>query len=291
MRDGDKMGDATSQGTDGGSSDGSSDVIEGASPEGEARSRWSTWTFTAHELPEHAAHPIHTDESMRAAVFPGVHVAGVTTYAYLVQLPLTAWGVSWLDRGAAEIRLRAPVYDGERLVCEHEPPQRSCPEANADPGDVASFRVGVSGRVRVGLELDRTGSTLDVPVTPRSGTCLEPFDVRLEGDHGGVYAPHTDGSLAVAAPGGRVHPAVWVMLANRFVPAQLAESWWVHTRTRVRHLGPVRVGAEASVHATVIDRFERPSGERAVLDVRVEVHGAVVAAVEHEAIVRMTSSS
>jgi hypothetical protein len=41
------------------------------------------------------------------------------------------------------------------------------------------------------------------------------------------------------------------------------------------------------VHATVIDRFQRRSGERAIVDVAIEVDGNLVATLEHEAIITL----
>ena len=41
----------------------------------------------AQNLPEHARNPIHTDEGARAAGFDRALVAGVTTYAYLANVP------------------------------------------------------------------------------------------------------------------------------------------------------------------------------------------------------------
>jgi acyl dehydratase len=67
----------------------------------------------------------------------------------------------------------------------------------------------------------------------------------------------------------------------------LVDGAWIHTRSRIRHHGIAHVGATATVQATVVDRFDTRSGTRAVLDVAISVDGALVATIEHEAIVAL----
>jgi hypothetical protein len=79
---------------------------------------------------------------------------------------------------------------------------------------------------------------------------------------------------------------VWPALANHVVHTQVARGSWIHLRSIVRHHELVAAGSPSVVHAVVVRRYER-GGERAVLDVHVEVDGAVVASMEHEAIVSL----
>jgi acyl dehydratase len=71
------------------------------------------------------------------------------------------------------------------------------------------------------------------------------------------------------------------------VTRNLVDGAWIHTRSRIRHHGIAHVGAMATVQATVVDRFDTRSGRRAVLDVAISVDGALVATIEHEAIVAL----
>ena len=88
---------------------------------------------------------------------------------------------------------------------------------------------------------------------------------------------------------GLVHPAVWPALANHVVHEQVARGSWVHVRSAIAHHAAVPEGSRAVVRAAVVERFER-RGERAVLDVQIEVDDAVVVSIEHEAIVAMPGS-
>ena len=68
---------------------------------------------------------------------------------------------------------------------------------------------------------------------------------------------------------------------------QLIDGAWVHTRSRIRHLGPAAPGETVVVESWELDRFSTTAGERAVVDMRMTVDDRVVCAVEHEAIVRL----
>jgi hypothetical protein len=79
---------------------------------------------------------------------------------------------------------------------------------------------------------------------------------------------------------------VWPALANHVVHTEVARGSWIHTRSIIRHHGTAESGAVADVSAVVVRRFES-HGERAVLDVHIEVDGRLVASLEHEAIVAL----
>lgn len=70
---------------------------------------------------------------------------------------------------------------------------------------------------------------------------------------------------------------------------QVARGSWVHLRSAIVHHDAVPVGSAAVVRAAVVRRYER-RGERAVLDMRVEVEGVSVVSIEHEAIVALPSA-
>jgi len=121
----------------------------------------------------------------------------------------------------------------------------------------------------------------------RSGDPLRTRHIRLEGEWSDEYGSRAGDSLPLYGELGIVHPAVWPALANHLVHTELARGAWVHTRSIIRHHGVGRVGATATVHGVVVDRFQR-SGERAVLDVVIEIDGEIVATLEHEAIVALS---
>ena len=243
--------------------------------------RWETFRIAAQNLPEHARNTIHTDAGAQAAGFPRALVAGVTTYAYLTHPPAAAWGLDWLRSGGGEVRFRSPVFDGDVVDCV---PVLEADSTGDDVGAVTvQARVGGVERARAELRAVLVGG----PCAPlRSGEALETCTVVLDGEWGSDYGARAGDDLALYSRESLVHPAVWLALANQIVHHQVARGAWIHLRSIVRHHALVVAGSTAAVHAVVVRRYDR-GGERAVLDVHVEVDGAVVASVEHEAIVAL----
>ena len=233
------------------------------------------WSVVAQNLPEHARNPIHTDAGAQAAGFPRALVAGVTTYAYLTHPVVTAWGLDWLSVGGGEVRFRRPVFAGDLVRC--------VPEAGSEESVRVEARTDEVEQPRAVFVATRLGG----PALMREGDVLPSRRVALTGEWGADYGMRAGDDLDVFARLGVVHPAVWPALANTVVHADVARGSWIHTRSIVRHHAVARAGSIADVHAVVVRRFES-HGERAVLDVRIEVDGVLVASLEHEAIVSLT---
>ena len=232
------------------------------------------WQVVAQNLPEHARNPIHTDAGAQVAGFPRALVAGVTTYAYLTHPLLVGWGVDWLARGAAEVRFRRPVFDGDTLRC-----------VPAVDGDAVVVRAETDEpeQPRASVRAVPVGPS---PAARRDGEPLDEHRVELRGEWGSDYGSRAGDDLSLCADLGVVHPAVWPALANNVVHLQVARGSWIHTRSIIRHHALAPAGALAIVRSTVVRRFAS-HGERAVLDVEIEVAGTIVATLEHEAIVAL----
>ncbi|HEY4332113.1 MAG TPA: hypothetical protein VGM78_06075 [Ilumatobacteraceae bacterium] len=231
------------------------------------------WTTRAVNLPEHARNAIHTDAGAHAAGFPRALVAGVTTYAYLTHPIVAAWGIDWVRSGGGEVRFRHPVFEDDLLRCE---------PAIADDAVTVRGLVG-DGEARASLRAVRVGGP---PPEAPAGERAITRTVQLSGEWSD-YGVRAGDDLALYHDEGIVHPAVWPALANQVVHAEVASGAWIHTRSVVRHHGVAASSSVAMVTATVVDRFASRSGQRAVLDVRIEVDGVLVASLEHEAIVRL----
>lgn len=252
------------------------------------------WSIQARNLPEHANNAIHTDEGARAAGFEKALVAGVTSYAYCLHPVIQHFGLDWLSTGEAEVRFRAPVFDGDQVSFPLKPIDDTNQASNQadNQADKAS-----NGGVEVEAWVVRSPRPL-VTVsawpkhraqphpagTPRSGEQLETVHLLLEGEYGSQYAFRSGNVDDRCAQAGLVHPGVWPSLGNYVFHRQLARGSWIHTRSIVRHFAAVADGAEAEISSTVIERFRR-GGERAIADVVIRVEGRVVAAIEHEAII------
>lgn len=229
------------------------------------------WSIPAVNLAEHADNPVHTVEGGRAAGYAGAVVAGTTVYAYLTRPAAEAWGTDWVGGGRADVRFRAPVLADEPV---------DLVPTETDGGWVIEARnpSGLCATLAVGL-------AAEAPPDP-DGERLEPL-VEVLGDRWAGYAERAGEDLTLYGELGIVHPVVWPSLANRVFATQLVDGAWVHTRSAIRHLGTAPLGATAVVESWLVDRFTTRAGERAVVDVRISVDNEPVAAIEHEAIVRL----
>lgn len=225
------------------------------------------WSVCAINLPEHGDNPIHTDEGARAAGFDRALVAGTTVYAYLTHPPAVAWGRSWIDRGGAEVRFRAPVFDDDFVEC-------------AIFGTRVEAQVGGATRATFDVWLDAA--------TPAALVGDHLPDTRLVLDDDlARYGSRAGDTLELYADEGICHPVVWPRIGNQVTKQNFVDGPWVHVRSRVAHLGPAPFGAEALVESRLAERFDSRAGERVVLDVRVSIAGVPVAAIEHESIIRL----
>lgn len=76
------------------------------------------WTATALNTAPDSANEIHGDEIAQKYGFKGGLVPGVTISAYLIQPAVETWGMDWLERGHAHVRVGSPLYDGEEFTVD-----------------------------------------------------------------------------------------------------------------------------------------------------------------------------
>lgn len=238
----------------------------------------SFWSISAVNLVEHADNPVHTREGGRAAGYPGAVVAGTTVYAYLARWPLSQWGVDWVTSGGAEVRFLDAVIAADPLDVVV-----ATGDTTAGAGET-TVEACVHGTVQARAAVWTSATASQQQPEPPAAERLAPLVVEL-GERWSGYAGRAGGDLPLFRREGLVHPVAWLLLANRMFATQLVRGPWVHTRSRVTHLGGARPDAAAVVEAFLVDRFTTRAGERAVLDVRISVDDQPVAAVEHEAIV------
>jgi hypothetical protein len=121
----------------------------------------------------------------------------------------------------------------------------------------------------------------------RDGESLPILEIPLIGEWGSDYGQRAGDDLDFCLTNNYVHPAVWPALANNAVHQFVARGSWIHTRSIIRHHGRAHGGSIATVRSNVVNRFQS-HGERAILDVHIEIDGCIVATLEHEAIVALS---
>ncbi len=71
------------------------------------------WQGEALNTAPDSENQIHGDDMAQRFGFQGGLVPGVTISAYLIQPAVAAWGMEFLDRGAAHVQVTSPLYDEE----------------------------------------------------------------------------------------------------------------------------------------------------------------------------------
>ncbi len=230
-----------------------------------------TWSTTAVNLADHADNVIHTDEGARAAGFERALVAGTTVYAYMTHPLVVAWGTEWLTSGGGELRLRRPVFDGDRVDVTIGTDQQD--------GDVV-VAAEVGGEPRATLEAWRS---VDAP-EPRRGEALSTLEVVLDQTHLD-YGARAGDDLGLYAEQRIAHPVTFANLANTVFKENLVTGPWVHVRSRIHHQGTAPIGATIRAESWLIERFDSRAGERAIVDMRMYADDRPVVTIEHEAII------
>ena len=73
------------------------------------------WSAQAFNQEPNSPNEIHGDELARQYGFEGGLVPGVTVSAYLLQPAVEAWGMDFLNRGRAHVKVISPLYDGDQF--------------------------------------------------------------------------------------------------------------------------------------------------------------------------------
>lgn len=98
------------------------------------------WSNIAFNQSPDSANEIHGDEVAKQYGFRGGLVPGVTISAYLLHPAVQAWGLEFLNRGAAHVRVGSPLYHDEPFEVEilEQTTERYRAEIRGPDGTVSS---------------------------------------------------------------------------------------------------------------------------------------------------------
>jgi acyl dehydratase len=238
---------------------------------------------------------IHDDSVARRFGFRGGLVPGVEVYAYMTHLPVTRWGVDWLERGTAECRFFKPVYDGRFVdvsatgtsalsISVESAGERCADGAAAMPADV-SAAPDVSHATPIPHADHRPDADEETLAVGRrlSSQPMHLTPQRLE-----QYLADIRETEPLYAREKLVHPAFMLRLSNSALKDNVKLGPWIHTGSLIRHCGLAHAGDLLTAHATVAANYERKGHRFVDLDVVIVVDDSrAVAQVRHTAIYRL----
>ena len=240
------------------------------------------WTGIALNTAPDSQNEIHGDNIAQQYGFEGGLVPGVTISAYLIQPAVDAWGMDWLERGHAHVRVGSPLYDGERFTVDIKTQTDISYEAELERPD---------GTVSATAEISMPASTPQAPV--RRG------DDIAEKDHVGAAASPErfralmeDGCLAYRYRWGSKHrmnayiddqsamPALLRLEEDGFANMSFLlgiSNWvfagnahmnpWVHLETTSQNFRAVPKDTVIVAEMSVADYFEKKGHQFADVDV------------------------
>jgi acyl dehydratase len=239
---------------------------------------------------------IHDDDVARRYGFGGGLVPGVTVYGYLTWLPVTRWGVDWLERGTMATRLERPVYDGDDVDVRGEvvAGEELAVSASNQHGVVcATGRAALPATAATPLSpagfLDQSAPDPDdrPPAGPDSlaaGTRLGTVSRRWDAAARARYLDVLGDDLAVYDRLGLAHPGGLIRAANEVLSSNVRLGPWIHVASEASAHGLVHDGDTVTTYGRVAERFDRKGHQFVVLDVLSAVGDRPVLGVRHTAI-------
>jgi hypothetical protein len=246
---------------------------------------------TAHD----SENKIHDDAVARRFGFGGGLVPGVDVYGYITHLPVTRWGRAWLERGTAECRFYKPVYDGDIATVTASEDGGALDVAVESRGEpCAAGRAGLSEVT----DLPRLAEFAKVPqraerppadeasLAAETWLGLEPYPVTQE--MAARYLADSHEAAPVYAEEGLIHPRDILRAANFVLSRNVVFGPWIHTGSRVQHLGAAPVGSTLSARARITRNYEHKGHRFVEIDALVLANEtAPIARIAHTAIYRL----
>lgn len=252
------------------------------------------YSVLAYNTAQDSENKIHDDEIARRFGFGGGLVPGVDVYAYMSHLAIMRWGREWLEHGEATCRLLKPVYDGERAVA-----------SAVETADGLDLRVESRGEVCAtgtaalpGWPEPSAGQFADAPPPPTNrpaadeaglspGRALAINPLPLTQAYLRQYLADVRETAPIYAEEGLLHPGTILRTANWVLSHNFVMGPWIHTGSRVRHLGLAHIGDEITAKARIATNYEKKGHRFVDLDVLVLKNREVpIAIIAHTAIWR-----
>ena len=264
------------------------------------------WSAQAFNQVPHSANQIHGDALAKEYGFTGGLVPGVTVSAYLIHPAVEAWGLPWLTRGCAHVRVGSPLYDEDMFRVRINEQSASAYTAElVRPGEIVCATAQVS--------LPEPEAVPPAPV--RRGDPLANFDYvgpaasfenwaalqhsgarALRYQWGGQHDMHSylrDASLMPAllqaGAGGYANMSFILGCSNWILASNAYMNPWVHLETRSQNYRAIAAGTVIIAEMTVVDFYAKKGHEFVDVSVALfdESDAACLSAIELRAIYKL----
>jgi len=259
----------------------------------------NTYSVKAYNTAHASENKIHDDAVARRFGFTGALVPGVEVYAYMMHLPIERWGLSFLERGAAECRFAAPVYDGEIA--------RMAEVAGGGEGEAIGIEVtskGIrcaTGSAHLPAKSAEPSPDSFAPGRPPSpedrqeaaeatlpvGGLLHARPLPVDSEYAANYLKDVRETDGLYARESLVHPGIVLRMCNMALLQSVRMGPWIHVGSAVQNHGVARVGQTLTANGRVTANYERKGHRFVEFVALVLADGAKpVASVRHTAIYR-----
>jgi acyl dehydratase len=251
------------------------------------------YSVLAYNTAHSSENKIHDQEFARRFGFGGGLVPGVDVYAYMTHLAVARWGRDWLARGEATCRFLKPVYDGERVLASAVETAEGLDLAVESRGEICA-----TGTAALPREPDPAPADFAEPPLPasrppadeeglRPGRVLVMNPLSLTEAYLRQFLADVRESAPIYAAEGLLHPGTILRTANWVLSHNFVMGPWIHTGSRVRHLGLAHLGDEITAKAKIAANYEKKGHRLVDLDVLVlKNRETPIAVIAHTAIWR-----
>ncbi len=240
------------------------------------------WKGTAYNQVPNSKNEIHGDKVAKDFGFKGGLVPGVTVSAYLMHPAAVTYGMEFLERGFAHVRVNSPLYDEQAFDVQVERrfqtpnqeqggqgyravlvPNGAAPCATAE---VSITETTIEPPVRRGDESGDKNAAL-VPATRENMETLQKsgckaFSYRWNADHEmSTYLRERSQMAAPYSLDEYANPSFILGVSNWVLAANAYMNPWVHMETRSQNYAPIPQGTMVVGEMEIQGLFEKKGHE------------------------------
>ena len=239
---------------------------------------------------------IHSDEVAQKYGFKGALVPGVAVYGHLSRPLAERFGLDYLSRSMAALKLIKPAYDGDRLridlseddgqhlaqCCNGEGTLLAelrvrLPEELPQPETPLSLSKRAERRARVEIKWDAV----------QAGEPYPAWDWEITPAENRRFCEQVADDLTLYAD--YAHPHGILSVANQALTRQFVMPAWIHTASETRHRQALRVGDRVAVRSVPLEKWRRKGHEFVRLYIDLHRDGALTTEIFHTAIFQVAA--